>query len=343
MTRENISNTSAPPIKVAVIAFDRISPFHLWVPTTVFGTTYETGGHYQVSVCAEKEGELTTSDDLTLTIPHDLSLIDAFGDRDMIIIPSWREIEKAPSEHFLRVLNSAHQRGVTIVGLCLGAFPLAEAGLLDNRRATTHWASADDFAKRFPKVHLDADMLYADEGQIVTSAGVAAGIDCCLHIMRRQIGAKAANHTARNLVVSPHREGGQAQFIERPVEHKSGEGRFDHLLSWVRDNLDQPHSLDEAAAKVNMSRRSFTRKFHDHMGTSFAQWLLAERLGLSQAMLEATDLSIDAIAFDCGFGSTVSYRHHFRRKFGVTPTTWRKTFQGHAGAEAKTQTARIDP
>lgn len=205
---------------------------------------------------------------------------------------------------------------------------LAEAGLLDGRRATTHWAWARDFAKRFPKVTVDADVLYLDDAGLLTSAGTAAGIDCCLHLLRQQHGAEVANRVARRLVVPPHRQGGQAQFIEQPLPATSRDDRLAGLLDWVRAHLDLPHSLDSLAERALMSRRTFTRRFRQLTGATVGDWLLAERLALCQRLLEGTEQSVEAIATLAGFGSPVSLRHHFGRAFGVSPSAWRQTFRG---------------
>jgi transcriptional regulator GlxA family with amidase domain len=218
-----------------------------------------------------------------------------------------------------------------VVGLCLGAYVLAEAGLLDGREATTHWAYADDFSRRYPKVRLKPDVLYVDNGGVVTSAGTAAGIDCCLHMLRQRHGAEMANQVARRLVVAPHRQGGQAQFIEQPLPDNPRDSRLAGLIDQVRATLDQAHSLDSLAQQALMSRRTFTRHFRQLTGTTVGQWLLAERLARTQRLLEATDESIERIAMLAGFGATVSLRHHFRQAFGVSPQAWRQTFRGQAG------------
>jgi transcriptional regulator GlxA family with amidase domain len=214
------------------------------------------------------------------------------------------------------------------VGLCLGAYVLAEAGLLDGRRATTHWECAPDFARRYPKVRLDADLLYVADGNIVTSAGTAAGIDCCLHMLREQYGAEAANCVARRLVVPPHRRGGQAQFIEQPLPATSRDARLTDLIEQVRARPQLPYSLDSLAQKALMSRRTFTRRFRQLTGTTVGLWLLSERLALAQRLLESSNRPIESIGALAGFGSPASLRHHFRAAFGVSPTSWRQTFKG---------------
>jgi transcriptional regulator GlxA family with amidase domain len=227
----------------------------------------------------------------------------------------------------LEALASAQRRGSQVVGLCLGAYVLAEAGLLDGRRATTHWAYAQDFAQRYPRVSVDANVLYVEDGNLLTSAGTAAGIDCCLHLVRRRCGAEVANSLARRLVVPPHRQGGQAQFIEQPVPATARGSRLAGLIDWLRANLDQAHSLDSLADKALMSRRSFTRHFRQLTGTTVGQWLQDERLALAQRLLETSDRSIEAVSALAGFGSPTSLRLHFRTALGLTPTAWRQTFR----------------
>ncbi|WP_324733505.1 helix-turn-helix domain-containing protein [Pseudomonas paeninsulae] len=312
------------PHRVAVIAFDQISPFHLSVPCLVFGESLPGEHHYQLLVCATEPGRLRTTAGFELAVEHGLEVL---CDAQTIIVPSWHDPAVRPPQALLDALVAAHERGAQLAGLCLGAFVLAEAGLLDGRQATTHWAWAQQFAERFPAVHLDADVLYVDDGKLLTSAGTAAGIDCCLHLLRQHYGAKAANRVARHLVVPPHRQGGQAQFIEQPLPATARDDRLSDLLDWVRANLDQAHSLDSLADKVLMSRRSFTRHFRQLTGGTVGDWLLAERLALSQRLLESTEQSIDHIAALAGFGSPVSLRHHFGRCLGVSPSRYRQSFR----------------
>ncbi len=245
---------------------------------------------------------------------------------DLIVVPSWRDVRERPPERLLKALREAHARGVQIVGLCLGAHVLAEAGLLDGRRATTHWEYAKAMADRFPTIDIDPYVLYVEDRKVLTSAGTAAGIDACLHMIRTRLGAEFANRLARRLVVQPHREGGQAQFIEQPLPSTSGGTRLARLIDSVRERLGETHSLDSLALETNMSRRSLTRQFRALTGTTVQSWLLAERLALSQRLLEKTDQSVERIAEMVGFGSAVSLRHHFRLRLGVNPTTWRRNF-----------------
>jgi transcriptional regulator GlxA family with amidase domain len=310
---------------IAVVAFDQISPFHLSVPCVVFGESHPGAPAFQLLVCAAEKGPLTTTAGFTLTVRHGLEVLKKAR---TIIVPNWRDPGQRPPRALLDALVAAHRRGAQVVGLCLGAYVLAEAGLLKGRRATTHWEFARDFARRYPEVRLDADLLYIADGNIVTSAGTAAGIDCCLHLLRAQYGAEAANCVARRLVVPPHRQGGQAQFIEQPLPATLRDSRLADLIVQVRGKLQLPHNLYSLARKVLMSRRTFTRHFRQLTGTTVGHWLLSERLALTQRLLETTDQSIENIGALAGFGSPVSLRHHFRAAFGVSPLSWRQTFGG---------------
>lgn len=314
-----------PDHTVAVVASDRISPFHLAVPCAVFGDRHPGCPPFRCLVCAGDAGLLTTTAGFTIDTPYGL---EALGLAETVIVPSWRDPDERPSPALLNALTDAYHRGAFIVGLCLGAYVLAEAGLLDGLAATTHWAFADDFARRFPQVRTNPDVLYVDEGQILTSAGTAAGLDCCLHLLRRVVGVEAANAVARRLVVPPHREGGQAQYIPRPLPVSARDSRLSGLIDWVRANPCLPHGIDSLADRAGMSRRSFTRHFRQMTGMTVTDWLLNERLSLAQTLLESTDHSIEAITDLAGFGSAVSLRHHFQKAFGVAPTTWRRTFRG---------------
>jgi transcriptional regulator GlxA family with amidase domain len=316
-------------VSIAVVAFDRMSPFHLAVPCAVFGTVRGAAPQYSLNVCAVEPGPLQTTAGFGIAVEHGLGVLKS---ADTIIVPSWRDPAERPPAALLRALAKAHQRGAQIVGLCLGAYVLAEAGLLDGRRATTHWAYADDFVARFPQVTVDADVLYIEDGSVFTSAGTAAGIDCCLHLVRQRYGNAAANSVARNLVMPPHRQGGQAQFIEHPIPVTARDNRLSGLLDWARAQLQLPHTLDSLAERALMSRRTFTRHFRQLTGTTVGAWLIAERLSFTQHLLESSEHSVEAIAALAGFGSPVSLRHHFHKTFRVSPSSWRSTFKGQQAA-----------
>lgn len=311
---------------VAVVAFDGISPFHLSVPCLIFGEdrTEEGIPAFRLLVCGERRGSLRTPGGFSIEVSHGLPRLAEAG---MVIVPSWRDVAERPPDALLRALRRAYARGATIVGLCLGAFVLAEAGLLDGRTATTHWRWAAEFRRRFPAVRLDADVLYIDEGRIVTSAGTAAGIDCCLHLLRTRLGAELANRVARRIVVSPHRQGGQAQYVESPLPAKAGGDRLSKTLDWARQRLHEPLDLDTLAARAVMSRRTFTRRFREITGTTASKWLSAQRVVLAQRLLETTELPIERVAASAGFGSPLSLRQHFSRGLDTSPSAYRRGFQ----------------
>lgn len=312
---------------IAVIAFDRISPFHLSVPGAVFGEDRRDAGvpRFELLVCGMETGALTSSGGFGLTGMLDLGAVERAG---IVIVPSWRDPREQPPQQLLQALQTAHERGAIVVGLCLGSYLLAAAGLLDHRRATTHWLWADDLAERYPLIRVDRDVLYVDEGEIITSAGGAAGIDCCLHLLRRLHGAEIASRVARRLVVPPHRQGGQAQYIETPLRAAPVVDHFSRTLEWVQQSLDQPHSLDSLAERACMSRRTFTRRFRQTVGTTVGVWLLGQRLARAQRLLETTAKSVDQVAQAAGFGSEASLRLHFNKAFRTSPARYRKEFRG---------------
>lgn len=323
--------SSSAAATIAVVAFDGISPFHLSVPCLVFGEDRSAAGMpaFKVAVCAADappSGMLRTSAGFTIGAGCGLR---ALSRADIVIMPSWHDDCRPAPPALLDALRRAHRRGARVVGLCLGAFVLAEAGLLDGRTATTHWHYAAALAERHPAIRVDRDVLYVDEGDVLTSAGVAAGLDCCLHLLRRLCGADIANRVARRLVVAPHRQGGQAQFIEQPLPASPGGERFARVLEWAMRHLDAPHSIDTLAARAAMSRRSFTRHFRQATGTTVMQWLLNQRLSHAQRMLENSDASIEAVAQQAGFGSALSLRQHFRAGLRTSPSAYRKLYRQH--------------
>lgn len=315
---------------IACIAFDGIRPFHLSVPCLVFGEDRRPEGlpAFEFRVCAPAANTvLTTESGLGLVAPYDLGgLVGA----ELVIMPSWRGKDDPVPDEIAAALRAAHARGATIVGLCLGAFPLAVAGLLDGRRATTHWMAAARLAERYPAVTVEPDSLYVDEGDIITSAGVAASLDCCLHIVRRRYGADAAQRLACRIVLSPHRQGGQAQFIERPLAPARDPDPLGRTLEAVLADLASPHDLDAVATRSHMSRRTFTRKFQKKTGASFARWLTAQRVLRAQELLETTTHSIDDVAHLCGFGTATSLRQHFAAELRTSPARYRREFARHA-------------
>ncbi|UCI09308.1 helix-turn-helix domain-containing protein [Mesorhizobium sp. B1-1-8] len=314
---------------IAAVAFDGISPFHLSVPCLVFGADRTKLGlpRFDFRVCAAEQGAIQTDAGLSILVSHDLSALD---DADIVIIPSWKDLDAPVEAQFKDALCRAHRRGALIVGLCLGTFAIAAAGLLAGRRATTHWAYTDQLQDLHPDIAVDAGVLYVDDGDIITSAGVAAGLDCCLHIVRARYGAEAALRLARHVVLSPHRQGGQAQFIERPLEPTPNADRFTHALDQVRASLGEAHSLDSVADAAGLTRRTFTRRFQKTIGTSFGDWLAAQRIALAQRLLETTDKSMDMVAFEAGFGSATSLRQHFAARLKTSPVQYRREFSRSA-------------
>ena len=315
-----------PEHKVAIIAYENISLFHLSIPCTIFGEDLDRIGvrPYKVTVCTETPGLVKTLSGFSIEVTQSLAELEV---TDTVIVPAWSDPLLAPSSAILDGLRSAHQRGARIVGLCLGSFILAEAGLLDGKAASTHWVWAEDFARKFPTVNFDNNVLYIDEGNILTSAGAAAAIDCCLHILRRDHGGEVANTVARRMVVAPHRSGGQVQYIEKPLPRVVDSARLEPAIIWAMDNLTAQIDLDCMAERANMSRRNFSRLFRKATGITFTQWLLTRRLAMAQRLLEMTDSNIDLIASGSGFSSSVSFRQHFSAAFSISPAAYRKQFR----------------
>lgn len=323
-----------PPLRgartIAILVFDGISPFHLSVPLVVFGEHRPELGvpDFQVRICAMQAGPVRCAPGVSVTATAGLR---GLHGADIVIVPGCGDVRRPPPDAMLEALRRAHGRGATVVGLCLGAFALAEAGLLDGLRATTHWHWAAEFRERFPSVRFDPDVLYVEEGRLVTSAGTAAGLDCCLHLLRSIVGAQLANRVARRLVLAPHRAGGQAQFVEEPVPASPAADRLGNVLAWARTRLGEPHTLDSLAARAAMSRRSFSRHFQRATGASVMQWLLQQRLASAAALLEGGTQSVEDIATRVGFGSAVSLRQQFGRAYGLSPQAYRRQF-GHRSA-----------
>ena len=313
------------PIRVAVLAFDGVSLFHLSVPGIVLGTAQAAvdAPHYEVNYCAEVPGMVSSDQGIGVSVTLGLELMET---SDVIIIPAWGDQSVVASARLVKALQLANSQGKLIVGLCLGAFVLGDAGLLDGKEATTHWAARDEFARRYPKVRFRPEVLYVSVGNIVTSAGTVAAIDCCLHLVRQRLGADVANRTAKMLVTPPHRQGGQAQYVERPVPQLSSETHLSDVLLWARANLAGDLSVDALADMAKMSRRTFTRRFKESTGTTVSKWLNAERVVRAQELLETTELPIECIAGEVGFGTSLSLRQHFAAHLGTSPSDYRKMF-----------------
>lgn len=313
------------PVRVAVLAFEGVSLFHLSVPGIVFCVTPAPTGlpPYEVSYCAPTPGRIRCDQGMEIEVLGGLSAMES---ADIVIVPAWNHPENTAPLALSSALQKAHARGAQIVGLCLGAFVLGDAGLLDGHRATTHWACSELFAKRFPRANFLPDVLYVDDGNVITSAGTVAAIDCCLNLVRHRHGADVANRVARLLVTPPHRQGGQVQYIEQPVPSSPSENRLPGVLEWARQNLSQSLSLNDLAEVACMSRRTFTRRFREATGMSFAKWLVAERIVRAQQLLESTDLSIERVAAEVGFGSALSLRQHFALQLRTSPSEYRRLF-----------------
>ncbi|MEU5401127.1 helix-turn-helix domain-containing protein [Streptomyces sp. NPDC005963] len=317
--------------RVVVLALPLTIPFELSIPHRIFGRAFSPAGEplYEVVTCTPTPGLLSTQADFQLHVPYGL---DALESADTVIIPasyepaSLFEDGRLPddfAEIFTRI-----RPGTRIASICTGSFFLAAAGLLDGRPATTHWAWTERFQRLFPAVSVDADVLYVDDGDVLTSAGVAAGIDLCIHLVRRDHGAAVANDTARKSVVPPHRDGGQAQYILRPVPEAQSASTA-AAREWALRHLGESLQLRDLAERESTSVRSFTRRFRAEMGVSPGQWLTQQRVERARQLLEATDRSMDLVARECGFGTAQSLRQHFQAALGVAPTVYRRTFRSN--------------
>jgi transcriptional regulator GlxA family with amidase domain len=296
--------------------------------TTAFDTTGFDSGGFDFAVCARRPGALRTDLGLPLTVRHGLGLL---ARAELILILPGVEYQVGATDPLLPALRAAHDRGAIIAAHCVAAFALGAAGLLDGLRVTTHWQFADELAARHPGVDVQPEALYVDEGGIVTGAGAAAGLDMCLHVVRREHGAARANAIARALVVPPHRDGGQAQYVSAPVAADGDDGRLTEVLAWARAHLNQPISVDTLAARALMSRRSFTRHFRAATGTSPHAWLRDQRLSRAEELLEATTLPVEQVAEQAGYRNAAALREQFIARRGVAPTTYRRTFSRPAG------------
>jgi transcriptional regulator GlxA family with amidase domain len=313
---------------VGVVVFDRVDLFGVGLVVEVFGVDRSEDGvpPYQLLICAVEPGAPVSVGGLTVTAPHTLADLDR---ADLVVVPSWRApLEEPPPQPLLDALRRAHARGARLLGTCTGGFVLAAAGLLDDRPATTHWKYAAQLAEWYPRVRVDPNVLYVDDGDVLTSAGTAAGIDACLHLVRQDRGAAAANVVARRMVVPPHRSGGQAQYVPHPVPvQRRAPDPLESALVWAQAHLDQPLTVDDLARQAHLARRTFARQFRDSTGTTPLQWLLHQRIGLAQRLLETTELPVEVIAERTGFGSPVALRQHFARIVGTSPRAFRRAFR----------------
>ncbi|WP_419995832.1 GlxA family transcriptional regulator [Streptomyces boninensis] len=315
--------------RVAVLVRHGLLPMELGIVHRILGRSRSVTGEplYEVVTCSTQPGQVRTDADFTINVDHGT---EALAEADTVIIPASHESDEAFTDGRLPAdLAAALARvrpDARIASICTGASVLAAAGLLDGRRATTHWRYAETFQRMFPAVRLDPEVLYVDDGRILTSAGVASGTDLCLHLVRRDHGAAVANDVARRTVVPPHRDGGQAQFIRRPVPEPQVASTT-RARAWALARLHEPLSLRDMAAQEAMSVRTFTRRFREEVGMSPGQWLTQQRVEHARHLLEDTDLSVDQVARDAGFGTAASMRQHLQAALGVSPSAYRRTFR----------------
>ncbi|MBB5117651.1 AraC family transcriptional regulator [Streptomyces eurocidicus] len=311
---------------VAVLLFSGGPIFESSIPLSVFGIDRQDAGvpRYRLLVCAGEDVPLRTTGGLELTAPYGLEALSRAG---TVVVPAWRSITQPPPTAALDALRRAHEEGARIVGLCTGAFVLAAAGLLDGRPATTHWMYAPTLAKRYPSVHVDPRELFVDDGDVLTSAGTAAGIDLCLHIVRTDHGADAAGALARRLVVPPRRSGGQERYLDRSLPEEIGADPLAEVVAWALEHLHEQFDVETLAARAYMSRRTFDRRFRSLTGSAPLQWLITQRVLQAQRLLETSDYSVDEVAGRCGFRSPVALRGHFRRQLGSSPAAYRAAYR----------------
>ncbi|MFF0222850.1 GlxA family transcriptional regulator [Streptomyces sp. NPDC004629] len=318
------------PHRVVVLALDGLLPFELGIPHRVFGRPRDARGRhlYEVVTCSVRPpGPVETDADFAVHVAHGP---EALATADTVVVPASYELgpvyERGVLGEELAAALARVRPGTRLASICTGVYVLAAAGRLDGRPATTHWADAERFQRMFPKIKVDADVLFIDDGDVLTSAGVAAGIDLCLHLVRRDHGTAVANDVARRMVVPPHRDGGQAQYIHRPVPDPQL-ATTTAARAWALGRLDEPIQLRDLAEQEAMSVRTFTRRFREEVGVSPGQWLTQQRIERARHLLESTDLSVDQVARDAGFGTAQSMRQHLQTALGVTPTAYRRTFR----------------
>ncbi|GAB3962132.1 helix-turn-helix domain-containing protein [Actinoallomurus acanthiterrae] len=313
------------PHRVVVLALDGVVPFELGIPGRIFGAAVGPADEplYEVVTATVDGRPVRTAADFSIAVEHDAT---ALAMADTVVFPPFGSCQ--PTERLSEDLASALaliRPGTRLMSICTGSFVLAAAGLLDDRPATTHWNEASRLQRLFPGVRVDPEVLFVDDGDVLTSAGAAAGIDLCLHVVRRDHGSEVANQVARLVIVPPWRDGGQAQYIERPVPEPHDEGTAP-ARAWALEHLDRPIALHELAAQAGMSVRTLTRRFHEEVGMSPGRWIARQRVELARHLLEATDLPVDQVAHRAGFGTAVSLRQHLHAAIGVSPMAYRRTF-----------------
>jgi transcriptional regulator GlxA family with amidase domain len=310
--------------RVVALLAGEVVAFDLAIPAQIFGRQPDL---YTWAVCASEPGAVPTENGFDVMVPHGLEALET---ADTVVVPGIGERAWPLPDEPLDALRRAAQRGARVASICTGAFVLAAAGLLDGRRAATHWGYAALLARQFPAVRVDPDVLYVDEGDVLTSAGVAAGIDLCLHMARSDHGAEVANAIARRIVVAAHRDGGQAQFVERPLP--APEGGLATTRAWMEERLEEPLTVDDMARHAACSPRSFARRFRAETGTTPLQWLIGRRVAEAQRLLEATDLGVEQVAARAGFGTAAALRQHFGRALRTSPSAYRRAFRARPAA-----------
>ncbi|GAA4950428.1 GlxA family transcriptional regulator [Actinoplanes utahensis] len=324
--------TAEGVLRVAVHAFDGVTMFHLAVPQLVFDEVRRQGlGDWTTVLFADRAGSVRTAEGYRI---GDVRGPAAAEQADVVVVPSWFEDGRAASPVLRRTLQAAHDRGAVIAGLCLGAVAVADAGLLSGRTAVTHWQGVDMLTARHRDISVDSSVLYIDHGDVLTSAGTASALDACLHLVRSRLGAAAANRVARSLVVAPHREGGQAQYIERPLPVQSVNDPIAVVLEWALRHLAEPLPVERLADVAHLSRRTFIRAFQASTGVTPAVWVKRQRLDEARRLLESTDLPVDQVAAASGFGSTVTLRQSFAAAFDTSPSEYRRRFDARTAHSA---------
>jgi transcriptional regulator GlxA family with amidase domain len=313
---------------VAVFVLDDVAPFELGVLCESFGLDRSEQGLpvFDFDLCTDRPGRVRTKPGFHIEVEHGL---ERMADADLVAIPAMPVGMEVP-DSVLQALRDAVDRGAMALSVCSGAFVLGAAGLLDGRRCTTHWMYSNELAARFPAAKVDCDVLYVDDDPIITSAGTAAGLDACLYLWRKEFGAEMAAMVARRLVVPPHRDGGQAQFIEAPIRASEAQ-TLAPVLEYMTQNLHEQMTVDGLAQMAAMSSRTFARRFRAETGTTPYEWLLSQRLGAAQRILEQGDDTIETVATRCGFPGANALRHHFSRRLGTTPNAYRSAFAHRAG------------
>jgi len=322
---KKMTNLRHPSPRAVVLAYDGLCTFEFGVAVEIFGLPRPEMGDdwYQFAVASVDDGELRATGGIRILADGDLGLLET---ADLVVVPGWRGLDEPVPEALCQALRAAHARGCQLLSICSGVFVLAASGLLDGRKATTHWRYTQALKTRYPAITVVEDVLYQDEGDILTSAGSAAGIDLCLHVVRRNYGMEVANRVARRLVIPPHRDGSQTQQLSRPVAQLRESQRLGQLFDYLHQHPAVSHTVESLALRVGMSQRTFLRRFQDATGTTPARWLLTARLQRAKDYLENSRLSIDNIAEQTGFGQSATLRHHFRQQFALSPAQYRKQF-----------------